>query len=393
MASPETGDTLTDINTAVGDLLNGASDVPDVLDDDALDAELSAQSGVADAVVADAPETPAVPDATGEPVAAAPVAETPVVEDPLKDAKPFDYTVDGQAKIYGGIKVLSDKDGNVQGGIIQPEALKDVQYRLQRGEYLEGQNKSLYEQTRAFDAITFTDRATNTELKGIAAAERYVTENAKLTAAVELLAKTLEDPDKLAAIYGDPRELSLLTRELGIAAHQAEAKSKSQFTQRIAQAKEVDSTTQDRAQVTTQSIQGAVEHWAKQFPTLTKDDTQKAVAYFSKIGSAIVRPATPDEAKTAGVKPGELIIDHPVLYEYLSDRAALRKEAIASSTAAATAARENAARLAQAARGKPATPTKAKPAKATVPAEPEGETWAQQKNRLQTGAFSPSDDD
>jgi hypothetical protein len=320
----------------------------------------------------------------------APAPEEPV--DPLKDAVPFTYTVDGAEKAYDGIKLLKDAEGNVQGGVVPTASIKDLQYRLQRGDYLETQNKSLYEQTKAYDAVTFTDRATNTELKGMQAVERYVTENAKLTAAVELLAKTLENPDALAAIYGDPRELQLLTRELGLAARDAEARTRGQFTSRISQAKEQETSTQDRAQVTTQAITGAVQHWASQFPSLTPDDTQKAIAYFAKLGSAIVRPATPDEAKTAGVKPGELVIDHPVIHEYLSDRADLRKQAIASSAAVTNAAKENAARLASATRPKAkATPVPTEQPKA--PAKTKAELWAEDRERMLAGLHSSASDD
>ena len=395
MTAPDT--TLTDIHTAVGDLL----DAPE-LDDAAIDAELDAKTDAAvDADAGEAeetgeatPEPTGVPDATGEPVA----DTTPEEPDPLANAKPFDYTVDGQSKVYDGIKVLSDKDGNLQGAIIEPAALKDVQYRIQRGEYLEGQNKALYEQTKAFDAITFTDRATNQQLKGLAAVESYVVENAKQHAALTLLADTLENPDKLVALAlavqsGDTSPLRALTERLALIAENATYKTKASFGQTLQQAKAQEASTQDRAQVTTTALTNAVEHWAKQFPSLTKDDTQKAIAYFSKIGSAIVRPATPDEATTAGVKPGDLIIDHPVLYEYLSDRASLRQDAIARSTAAQQAAQENAAKLAAAARGtkpKPA-PTKAAP-KAKATTAPEG-SYSEWRDRMMRGEFSTDDDE
>lgn len=139
-------------------------------------------------------------------------------------------------------------------------------------------------------------------------------------------------------------------------------------------------------------IQQAVEHWAGSYPALTAEDKKDAVAYLTKVGSTIVRPATPDEAAAAGVKPGDLIFDHPVVAEYLSRIAALRQQAATVSTTATQAAKENAARLAAtkpAAKRSPATKPKAK---VTVPSDTE-ESWSQQRARMLNGQFATSDDE
>jgi hypothetical protein len=186
--------------------------------------------------------------------------------------------------------------------------------------------------------------------------------------------------------------LQQMTERLRLMAENVSYKTKASFSQRMTSAKEAASTVEDRATVTPQAISGAVDQWAAQYPSLTPADKQHAIQHLTKIGTTIVRPATPDEATAAGVKPGQLIIDHPVVVAYLSDRAAWREEQARSTSAVSKATTENAARLAatKAPKRSPAS-TKTK-AKQTVPDDTE-ETWAQQKARLQSGQFGAYDDE
>lgn len=326
----------------------------------------------------------------------APVESTAIVEepDPLATAKPFSYTVDGAPKAYDGIRVLIDKDGKEQGGIIPAEAMQAVRDAFQRRDFLEAQDKARWEKMREYEAITF--KQGDVEHKGLAAVEQYATENAKLSAAVKVLADTIETPDKLIALAyavqnGDTTELNRLTREIGLVAKEASWKAKESWGQAQRQTVERSTQEQERSQITSQAISGAVQHWAQQHPALTKDDVEKAVQHFSRVGTSIVRPATPDEAKAAGVKPGELVIDHPVIYEWLKDRADLRAQQAEASAKATAAATENAKKLAAAARGKPAPKQKAVPSDKAPAPKSKAEEWQEQRLRMLGGQFSQAD--
>ena len=331
---------------------------------------------------AEATETQAEEPEAGE-------ATPEAAADPLADATPFRYTVDGQERTFDGIRVLAGPDGQPLGGVIPADQMRVVQDRLQRADFLEAQDKARWEKMRDYETIEVKTH-TGEALTGMAAVQHALAEHAKLTAAVQLMASVLEDPEKLAALYGDPREMQLLARELALTAQGAERQARDQFSARSQQVRQQDTVQQDRAAITTNALTGAIDHWAQQFPALTQDDRQKAVAYFQKLGSHVVRPATPDEAKAAGVKPGELIIDHPVVYEYLQDRAELRKQASASTTAATKAALENAARLKAAAKPK----AKASPSKPATPDKPVDklDEWQAQKLRMMSGNFSTDDE-
>lgn len=402
--APETGDTLSDINTAMGAFFEGATDIPPVEDDDALDAELDAKHG---AVVSDdGPESPAEIAAPETPVpdpAEAPATEPTAEVDPLANAKPFEYTVNGEAKSYDGIKVLSNPDGSIQGAIIPAESIKDVQYRLQRQEYLETQNKALYDRVQDFDRVAFT-APDGKEYAGLDAVQQLTTEHAKLMAAAQVMASVLESPEKLvplalAAHAGDQSEIQRLSREVALNAREAAFKAREQWTTRQQSARQEATQTQQRTEVTRQAITSAVQHWASQFPALTKDDLQRATAHFEKLSTAIVRPATPDEATQAGVKPGELVIDHQVIHGWLADRAELRAQQANAqrdvTTKAQQAALENARRLAAAAPGKsgPRAPSQATKPRTRVSSEPTEETWQQQRDRMMRGEFTSADDE
>lgn len=371
-----------------------------------LAAEIPDEGGEAPAVeaapVEGAPATPAKdetpaadakPDAQADGAAAKTEAVVTDEPDPLANAKPFDYTVDGAAKVYDGIKVLADKDGTIQGGIISPEAMKDVQYRFQRGEYLESQNKALYGKAQEFERVTFKD-ASGTEHKGMAAVQQYAVENAKQHVALKLLAETLENPEKLIALAyavqnGDTSALQQLTERIALLAENATFKARSQWGDTLRQAAQQDTQAQDATQQAHDAITNSVATWASRYPALTKEDTDAVTRHLTRLGAALVHPATPEQAQQAGVKPGDLVIHHDIVDEYLKDRAGLRAREVDTAKKASTAAAENAQRLAAAARGTKGKKPAAPPTKETTPApKSKSEEWQDQKLRMMAGQFS-----
>lgn len=376
---------LAGLESAFGDLANALIDDTDTPPDASLEADLADTGAVPESPAPDPAPTPE-PQADGAPV---------VEEDPLKDAKPLDYTVDGTPKSYDGIKVLADKDGTIQGGIIPPESLKDVQYRLQRGEYLETQNKALYGKTQELERITFKG-PDGTEHRGMAAVQQYATENARLSAAVKVLAETVETPEKLIALayavqQGDHSELQRLTREIGLVAKEATWKARETWGQTLSQAAQQETQAQDVQRQTQDAITASVAQWASRYPALTQADLAEVTQHLTELGSALVHPATPELARQANVRPGDLVIHHDIVDRHLAARNALALKIAEATKQAQKAATENAQKLAAAARGTPAK--KGAPSTKTPKSpEPEGETWAQQKARLQSGQFAPDDE-
>lgn len=389
-AEPTNTSTTDDSNlSGISDAFGGLAEA--LIDD--TDGTESLEADLADTGEAK-PETPVVEAPVTEPQADG--AEAKVEEpDPLKDAKALDYTVDGTAKSYDGIKILADKDGTIQGGIIAPESIKDVQYRLQRGEYLETQNKSLYGKVQEFERVAFK-LPDGTEHRGLAAVQQYATENARLSAAVKVLAETIENPEKLIALAyavqnNDQTEMQRLTREIGLVAKEASWSAREKWGQIQQQATQQDTQAQDVQRQTQDAITNSVSQWSSRYPALTKEDIAEVTQHLTELGSALVHPATPEQAQQAGVRPGDLVIHHDIVDRHLSARATLAARIAKATTEAQKAATENAQKLAAAARGKPGK--KGAPStKTPKPAEPEGETWAQQKARLQRGDFGPDED-
>lgn len=362
------------IADAVGGLLDGLSGEDAVSDDDLnADAQIRA-------------ELDGEPVKDDETVDEKPTEEAPVVEeDPLKDAPFLKYTVDGQEKSADFIKVYTEKDGTVRGAIVSAEQLPVLQQRLSKADYYETANKTLYEENRQFKSLGGVDKL-----------QTVSTENAKLSEVVKHFAQYLdfENPKKLlelafAAQEGDKAAWDRLVEQTQFVAERAAFNARQQWgtesTKHVTQQNEQE----QRQAITTQSIAASVKQWSTKYPELTQDDKAKAIAHLNRIGSAVVRPASPEEARAAGVQTGALIIDHPVVADYLAERAELRKATAAQVKAQSTANSENAKRLAAASRGN--TPKKPAPTSRTTPSEPEGETWAQQRERLQGGNFSTID--
>lgn len=293
--------------------------------------------------------------------------------------QPFTYTVDGQAKAYDGITVYTKPDGTIDRGVIAGDKIKDVQYRLQRGDYLEGQNTHLYGQVKQFEAVG-----------GMQKVQDMAVENARLKEAAAIMADTLENPEKLVALAyaiqnGDMGALQLLGRELKVAAQDAAQRTQSEFTTNMQQQLQ----TQDEPTLIANTIGQSVTQWAARYPNLTREDLQSAYAQLQSFGSAVVWKASPEEARQAGVRPGEHIIDHRKVDAYLKQVSTYKGEQAKTAHAVTAAAKENAAR-----RPVPTiTPKKPLPKKPTKATESESgeETWSQMKARLQSGQFAQND--
>lgn len=362
------------IADAMGGLLDTLNS-DDAISDELLDSELEAKHATPETDVTDDAETVVDP---------AEKVEKPVIEeDPLKDAPSLTYVVDGQQKNADWIKVYTEKDGTVRGAIVTPDQIPALQQRLSRADYYETQNKVLYEKTQQYERVG-----------GIEAMQNLTTENAKLSEVVKLFSNYLDfdNPTRLielaqAALDGNKQTWDSLIERTKFIAERAAFDAQKKWGTQVSQHSTQQAQLEQRSETTTRSIASSVEHWSKQHPQLTADDKAKAIAHLTRIGSAVVRPSTPEEARAVGLNAGDLIIDHPVVAEYLAERAELRAATARDVQAKTAANAENAKRLQAAARGN-TLPKKKTATGRAAPVEPEGETWAQQKERLQGGNFS-----
>jgi hypothetical protein len=310
------------------------------------------------------------------------------------------YVVDGKTVEFPHIKMYVDENGVPQGAMINLTDLPHVQSRLSKADYYEANFQTAVDRaaTSKLATLEFTD-GSKTMHKGEAAFDAALLENAKLAAVTKLFAETIENPESLIDIAyamqqaiqagqnpADVPEFKRLQRDLGYALKDADygfrdARGKQRET--------IQQTTHQESQhaaTRTSEINGAVSQWSAKYPALTADDKQDAIAYLTKIGTTIVRPASPEEAKTYGIQPGALITDHPVIDAYLANVAKIRSASTASASTQQRIAAENAQRKAAAkivTTKKPVTT-----AKATVPSEDTNHAeWLKQAAAWDRGEF------
>ena len=151
---PETeGSALVDTSPSLAEFVGGmygdipstepepdAGPPPDAVPDDATE-QLEG-----DAASEPAGDTPAEADPNATPDTQAETSDEP---DPLDGATPFGYVVDGQPKTLDGITVL--RDG---AGIIEPEAVKQLQQIVSKHDHLLEQGRRDYERYSALERAT-----------------------------------------------------------------------------------------------------------------------------------------------------------------------------------------------------------------------------------------------
>jgi hypothetical protein len=139
--------------------------------------------------------------------------------------------------------------------------------------------------------------------------------------------------------------------------------------------------------------QEIVSQFGRALPALTPDDLRAMHDHFAPFRDRIFRPATMAEAQQFNIRPGTIIKDPTIMYQWAQDRAKLRGEYTASTMAAQKAAQENQAR--QAAR--PAPKATRRPAKPAPPAKEGAKftgddgSYAAWKKRLEVGQWAHDD--
>ena len=272
-----------------------------------------------------APGAPA-PEAPPEPGQAKQATPDKTATEP--ERQPLTYTVDGQQRSFDGAFVLPGL-----GAVISNEALPRLQDRLQQADRLVAQNQVLYQQSNEFS-----------KLGGRAAFDKLSADKAMLDASATLLLRALSDEATLVTLATDPVARQQLIKEIHITAREAQFNATNLARETYARETEQSST----AQRTQTAIHNAVGALAQEFSGLTEDDISMVRSHASRMHAAIVRPATPEEAREANVQVGAPIIDLPILHALLADRHALRATAVEQAKRSQTDALENAARAAAA---------------------------------------------
>jgi len=255
--------------------------------------------------------------------------QQPATDQALPERQPLNYTVDGQARAFEGGFIIPG-----HGAIISNDALPRLQDRLQQADRLVAQNQTLYNQTQEF-----------TKLGGRAGYDKLNAEKAMLDASATLLLKALSDENTLISLATDPIARQQLIKEVHLTAREA---------QQLAQRTAIETAARDQQQSTVASqtqtaIHNAVGYLAQNLPGLTVEDIASVRSHAARMHAAIVRPATPDEAREASVPVGSPIIDLNLLGSLLEDRHALRQSVSQQLERHRSDALENAARAAAAA--------------------------------------------
>jgi hypothetical protein len=294
-------------------------------------------------------------------------------DDPLKGSEPFKYKVNGEERAFEGAHRIPG-----EGLIFTEDAVPKLQLELSRAATLEAQNRELYQRQQAIE-----------RLGGSKAIESLTLSEARHKAAVNRLAQILQDPEQLTRLVTEEGELDRVKREIALDIREAENKARTDFTGRATEGEREAQATEQ----TTTAITNAVATLAREFTNLTDDDLSKAQAHFARVRSSVVRPATPEEAREAGVKVGESVIDLATIRDFLSDRNQIRSDQKKTTEKVESATRENAARLAATRQPRNKSPrsegNRATTATATV-TKPAEMSWSQMRRMMQAGKF-PTD--
>jgi hypothetical protein len=300
--------------------------------------------------------------------------------------------VNGQQKTVDWALKVGD-----EGVVIPPQNVAKLQDLIQRDEWQAQQNRELYAKTQQYEALTH--KIGDQEYRGADAFRQLQAEKAMLDASGGKVMAALADPEfvtNLALAYqsGDQNQvqnvLAGIIQQVKFAGERAQFDTLKTISQQESQARQSQESTQTQTQEYTQIIQ----QFGQALPALTPDDLRAMHDHFAAFKSHIFRPATVDEARTLNLRPGTIIKDPTVMYQWAQDRAALRQQNTDAIKAAQKAAQENATR--QAVQAKPVKQAKrpaSTPTKSAKDARFEGDdgSYAAWKKRLEVGKWAHDD--
>lgn len=359
----------------------------------------STESAPAPAIADTAPATPAVPDGTDaaeRPETPGDASETPTEPldasaspdaDPFADATPATYQVDGQTRTYDAIKILGEA-----GAAIEAKDLPDVLKRLGERDHYVAANQQLYHTQQQIERLSEWKshgpdgkEVTHTGLQGLV--ERNIAYD-QVMAEREAILDLFEKPERLVAMLETPPEgqpghgtafsfnkdalaafVTDLRKDQRIASFESRKHWESQATAPIQPTGPADYSAQAPS-----AIQQAAGDLYKH---LTAEDKQ----FLARQLNTHVRDTTPEERRGKPATYTKIIGEG---FTEMVQALAQKNAAMAKSgTVVSTAAKDNAARVAAAARGvRPAarpTTKVAAPTEAQTRASEEEAAWDNQQ--------------
>lgn len=294
--------------------------------------------------------------------------------DPLATATPFTYTVNGSDKTFDGIKVLGDA-----GAIITSEALPLLQRRLGERDNLYEQNKEQYAEIQDFGRLSEWRSqgpdGKETILSGRDGLVEMRVSHSKLEAAFNtivgafrpdtkgdysLLSSLIDVDPQTNKIIVNQQVLDHLITRADLAERDAADRVKSRLaeisTPKTAGRSEEQATTLDSSALQTYAPQ-VIEAAAKQVGADMKLLSDADKAFLTSQFPRYLRTVTEDDRReNLSLKVGNPIVDG-AFTQLVKQSIDHRKELATTAQATSSAAKDNAARLAQAALGTRATTT------------------------------------
>jgi hypothetical protein len=250
-----------------------------------------------------------------------PATDTDPDDDPLAGTQPFQYTLDGQARIFDAILEIPG-----QGGLIPPDKIEQVRNVFAYAEKAHLEREQLQGKLAQMEQALYTKNGDN-ELHGTEAFQHVRGELERTLAGGNVIWAALQNPKFVTALgfamqQGDEEStkelLDTLRKDMTLAVLQ---------TERTMGARLSAPSPEAQATQKTQAVSNAIATIARQYQGLTPDDVTEANTVFGPLASALVRPATAqDVAKWpgAGFKAGDLIVDRPQMEAFFKARADFR---------------------------------------------------------------------
>lgn len=302
-----------------------------------------------------ATETPVVgaPDATVD-------ADTPPDDDPFKDATPFTYTVNGQAKTFDELRILPG-----HGAVIAPDAFPKLAQRLAERDNLYERSQTQYQQYQALEKLTAwnvtgADGKAET-LTGAAALIARATDHAETKAALDTILDAFKNPARFAELVDatvdaagnvifSPHKGAL--ENLMTRSDLAESRAREQIQKLYATVQQTAPQERDQPIDVAAHAETIVSGLVSQagMTGLTPADTK----YLAMVLPRYVRPVTKEDIAANPALAGERLVVDDSFSAIMQDRQELRSTTAKTVESVASVTKENAARLAAAARGAPA---------------------------------------
>lgn len=344
---------------------------------------------------ADSPETD---DTDAEPTGDTPDAaatpeqtEVPVDDDPLKDATDATYRVNGEARTFDGIRVLSDKSG-----FIEPDKMDLVLHRLSERDHLfetaQSRQQELSDLQAAHQAATRWTLADGKVVTGSEGARARDLDYAVTRAERDTWNALLSDPATVFGLLAQDANGNVTWNTPAVELVMAQLENKKlQLTHAVKEFHgQRPSTSAPTSGAPSAPPAAAVaDHLVQSLGVKGFGDTDKQ--WVASLAEDMIRPATAtDVAKNPALKVGEFFAP-PKLIDLIRDREALLARSAKQVASASTIDKENQAKLAAANRGKkPVAPVKAAPKQAADDEPTAFDSWYDRQQDAAAGLMRTS---